>query len=419
MSLQMLVPDTEADVLRRRRLRRMQAVATGLLLFAAIVFFATKDLGGFWGYVNAGAEASMVGAMADWFAVTALFRHPLGLPIPHTALIPKRKDDFGASLETFFGENFLRESVIRERLASATVAARVGAWIRERPNARRVVDEAASVGVIGLTKLKDDDVADVVREVIIPRFLDEPVAPVAGRFLAEIVADQAHHSLVDLSLEELSRWLRNNERTFTDVLAERAPWWAPPRVNELVTERVYVEAVKWIEDIRLNPNHQARQAFDGLLAQLAQDLLEDPETAARAERLKERVLTHPEVVNTGLSLWSALKQAMLTSLEDPNGPVRARAEAELIAFGNKILTDVELIGRIDEWLADLAVWGIERYGDELTSVITHTIEQWDGKEAAEKIELHVGRDLQFIRINGTLVGGLVGVLIHAIVQVAG
>ena len=393
MSLQMLVPDTEADVLRRRRLRTMQAVATGLLVFAAIVFFLTRDLDGFWGYVNAGAEASMVGAMADWFAVTALFRHPLGLPIPHTALIPKRKDDFGASLETFFGENFLRETVIRERLASANVAARVGAWIGERPNARRVVDEAASVGVIGLTKLKDDDVADVVREVIIPRFLDEPVAPVAGRFLAEIVADQAHHSLVDLSLEELSRWMRNNERTFTDVLAERAPWWAPPRVNELVTERVYVEAVKWIEDIRLNPNHQARQAFDGLLAQLAQDLLEDPETAARAERLKERVLTHPEVVNTGLSLWSALKQAMLTSLEDPNGPVRARAEAELIAFGNKILTDVELIGRIDEWLADLAVWGIERYGDELTSVITHTIEQWDGKEATKfagwsEVDLH-------------------------------
>ncbi len=415
----MLVPDTEADVLRRRRLRTMQAVATGLLVFAAIVFFLTRDLDGFWGYVNAGAEASMVGAMADWFAVTALFRHPLGLPIPHTALIPKRKDDFGASLETFFGENFLRETVIRERLASANVAARVGAWIGERPNARRVVDEAASVGVIGLTKLKDDDVADVVREVIIPRFLDEPVAPVAGRFLAEIVADQAHHSLVDLSLEELSRWMRNNERTFTDVLAERAPWWAPPRVNELVTERVYVEAVKWIEDIRLNPNHQARAAFDGLLAQLAQDLLEDPETAARAERLKERVLTHPEVVNTGLSLWSALKQAMLASLEDPDGPVRARAEAELIAFGHKVLTDEELRCRIDEWLCDLAVWGIERYGDELTSVITHTIEQWDGKEAAEKIELHVGRDLQFIRINGTIVGGLVGVLIHAIVKVAG
>ncbi|HNI70767.1 MAG TPA: DUF445 family protein [Marmoricola sp.] len=177
----MLVPETEADLLRRRRLRQMQAAATGLLVFAAVVFFATRHLDGWWGYVNAGAEASMVGAMADWFAVTALFRHPLGLPIPHTALIPRRKDDFGESLETFFAENFLQEQVIRDRLAVANVTGRVGAWVCDPANARRVVNEAAAVAVIGLGKLKDDDVADVVREVIIPRFLDEPVAPLAGR----------------------------------------------------------------------------------------------------------------------------------------------------------------------------------------------------------------------------------------------
>jgi len=419
MSLQMLVPETEADLQRRKRLRRMQAVATGLLVFAAIVFFLTKDLAGWWGYVNAGAEASMVGAMADWFAVTALFRHPLGIPIPHTALVPKRKDDFGESLETFFAENFLQERVIRDRLAVANVTGRVGAWLTEQPNARRVVNEGAAVAVIGLSKLKDDDVAEMVREVIIPRFLDEPVAPLAGRFLAEVVADGAHHSLVDLSLEEASRWLLKNEETFTGVLIERAPWWAPPRVNEVVTQKVYVEAIKWLQDIRLDPDHQARKALDSLLAQLAQDLLDDPKTAQRAERLKERILTHPEVVNTGLSLWSALKNALLATLEDQDSPVRARAEAELMAFGRQVVADAELRGRMEEWLADFAVWGIERYGDELTTVITHTIKQWDGKEAAEKIELHVGRDLQFIRINGTIVGGLVGVLIHAIVQVMG
>ncbi|HNJ78588.1 MAG TPA: DUF445 domain-containing protein [Marmoricola sp.] len=415
----MLVPETEADLLRRRRLRQMQAAATGLLVFAAVVFFATRHLDGWWGYVNAGAEASMVGAMADWFAVTALFRHPLGLPIPHTALIPRRKDDFGESLETFFAENFLQEQVIRDRLAVANVTGRVGAWVCEPANARRVVNEAAAVAVIGLGKLKDDDVADVVREVIIPRFLDEPVAPLAGRFLAEVVADGAHHSLVDLALEEASRWLRRNEETFTSVLSERAPWWAPPRVNEVVTQRVYVEAIRWVEDIRSNPQHQARQALDSLLAQLAEDLLEDPETAQRAERLKERILTHPEVVNTGLSLWAALKHALLATLEDEASPVRARAEAELMAFGSRVVEDAELRGRIEEWLADLAVWGIERYGDELTTVITHTIKQWDGREAARKIELHVGRDLQYIRINGTIVGGLVGVTIHAIVQLVG
>jgi uncharacterized membrane-anchored protein YjiN (DUF445 family) len=414
MSAALMNPDTEADAVRRTRLRRMKAVAGGLLLVAAVVYVVTRDQHGFLGFVNAGAEASMVGAIADWFAVTALFRHPLGLPIPHTALIPRRKDEFGKSLEEFFSENFLNEPVIRERLASADIARRIGEWVSVPEHADRVVAEGASVLAIGLRRLRDADVQSVVEEVLIPRFMAEPISPVAGGLLQEIVADNAHHGLIDLALEEAHRWLVHNAETFTDVVGERAPWWAPDRLNDAITSRLHLEAVRWLADIRRDPDHEARQALDSLLSQLAQDLLTDPSTQERAERLKLRVLEQPQMIVTGMSLWSAFRTALLDALEDETGPLRARAARELVTFGARIGSDDVLRARLDERGSDLVVWAVGRYGDELTAVITQTIERWDGEEAARKIELHVGRDLQFIRINGTIVGGLVGVLIHAV-----
>jgi uncharacterized membrane-anchored protein YjiN (DUF445 family) len=378
------------------------------------VYVVTLGADGFWGFVNAGAEASMVGAIADWFAVTALFRHPLGLPIPHTALVPRKKDEFGKSLEEFFAENFLQEEVIRERLGAADIARRLGVWVSEPENARRVVAEAATVTAIGLRRLKDEDVASLVEEVLIPRFMAEPIAPVAGGLLQEILADDAHHGLVDLALEEAHRWLVHNQETFATVLGERAPWWAPDRLNDAVTTRLHLEAIRWVADIRSDPHHHARQALDSLLTQFAQDLLTDPATQERAERLKKRVLEQPQMIATGMSLWRAFRTALLDALDDEDGLLRERAARELRSFGERIGRDEALRERLDAWGADFAVWAVGRYGDELTTVITTTIERWDGREAARKIELHVGRDLQFIRINGTVVGGLVGVLIHAV-----
>jgi len=414
MTTSLMTSDTPADAQRRTRLRRMQAVAGGLLVFAALVYVLTLDRDGFLGFVNAGAEASMVGAIADWFAVTALFRHPLGLPIPHTALVPRKKDEFGKSLEEFFAENFLNEEVIRERLAAADITRRLGGWLAEPANARTVVAEATTVAAIGLRKMRDEDVASLVKDVLIPRLMAEPISPVAGGLLQEIVRDNAHHGLVDLALEEGHRWLVHNQEAFSDVIGERAPWWAPDRLNEVVTTRLHLEAIRWLADIRRDPQHHARQALDSLLGQLAHDLLNDAATQNRAEKLKVRVLEQPQTVITGMSLWSAFRKALLEALEHQEGPLRERATRELASFGERIGRDDAMRGKLDTWAADLVVWAIGRYGNELTAVITQTIERWDGKEASDKIELHVGRDLQFIRINGTVVGGLVGVIIHAV-----
>ncbi len=409
----MITPNPAADEVRRRGLRRMRTVAVALLGAAAVVYALTVGEDGLLGFVNAGAEASMVGAIADWFAVTALFKHPLGLPIPHTALVPKRKDALGQSLEEFFGENFLQEQVIRERVAAATISRRVGDWLARPDNARRVVDEIAEVAGIGLAKVRDEHVAELVESVLVPRFREEPIAPLLGTFVVEVVRDDLHHGVVDLALEELHRWLVENPETFSEVLSERAPWWAPPRLNEAVTARIHTEAVRWIADIRDDPYHHARAALDSMLAQLGQDLLFDPDTQDRAEALKHRLLDHPQLVATGISLWNALRKALLGALRDPRGQLRARLQRELVAFADRLGAEEELRKRFDGLAADGAVFVVERYGAELTTVITHTIERWDGREAARRIELHVGRDLQFIRINGTIVGGLVGVIIHA------
>jgi uncharacterized membrane-anchored protein YjiN (DUF445 family) len=406
--------DPAADAVRRAGLRRMRTVATGLLVFAAVVYVATRNQDGFLGFVNAGAEASMVGAIADWFAVTALFKHPLGLPVPHTALIPRKKDELGRGLEEFFGENFLQEAIVRDRIRAAEVSRRGAVWLAEPANAQRVVDEVAEVAAIALSKVRDDHIESLVRDALTPRFREEPIAPLLGGLLSEALEDDLHHGLVDLALAELHGWLVDNPDTVAEVLGERAPWWAPPRLNEAVTGRIHLELVRWVSDIREDPQHRARVALDSVLHQLADDLLHDPATQARAEALKKRVLDNPAVIRSAVSLWNALRRALTASLEDPRGAVRQRMMVELEAFSTRLSSDAALRARLDGLAADAAVFVVDRYGAEVTAVITHTIERWDGREAARRIELHVGRDLQFIRINGTVVGGLVGVLIHAV-----
>ena len=414
-----LVADPAADAERRRGLRQMRTVAVSLLVLAAVVFVATLGQEGFWGFVNAGAEASMVGAIADWFAVTALFKHPLGLPIPHTALVPRRKDELGRGLQDFVGENFLQEGVIRERLAAATPAKRLGTWLSDPDHAQRVVEEVSEVAGAGLARVREDHVRSLVADALVPRFREEPIAPLLGGFLGEALRDDVHHGLVDLALDELHDWLVENPETVQEVLGERAPWWAPPSINERVTARAHLEMVRWVADIRDDPQHRARQALDSMLTRLADDLLSEPETQARAERFKERLLDHPAVMSTFVSLWNALRKALTASLADEQGAVRQRLLEELRSFAARLGEDAALRERLDGIASDAVVYVVGRYGTELTGVITSTIERWDGREAASKIELHVGRDLQFIRINGTIVGGLVGVLIHAVAVLIG
>lgn len=403
-----------ADEQRRAGLRRMRILATSLLVVAAVGFALTHGHDGVLGYFNAFCEAGMVGALADWFAVTALFRHPLGIPVPHTALVPKRKDTLAVSLEQFVQAHFLTGDAVRERYREAEISRRLGLWLSDERHAARVVHELSRVGRRVLRRLRDDDARGVLEAVILPRLIREPVAPLAGTLLGQLVADGGHEGLVELGCDELVGWLDEHPEQFEALLTERAPKWAPQWLSGLVAYRVHDEVRAWLIDIREDPGHRVRVAVTDLLTELAESLQHDPVTIARTEALKTRWLEHPQTLATAMSLWQLGRTTLHDALEDPDGHVRRRMTEETIRLGERIAGDDALRERIDEDVGAGIAFVVENYGGELAPVISQVIARWDGREAAERIELHVGRDLQFIRINGTVVGGLAGITIHAL-----
>lgn len=407
-----------ADEARRSALRRMRLIATGLLVLAAVIFVATLPFedASVLGYVNTAAEAAMVGALADWFAVTAIFRHPLGLPIPHTALVKKRKDEIGRNLEEFVDDNFLTEEIARDRLAHAQIGMRLGIWLDDAEHRRVALREMARVARVGLQRIDEKEVRTFLTDVVLPRLAEEPASPIVGDFLAGIVEDKAHRGLIDIGVMELHDWLAQNPDAFVAVLEERAPTWTPKWVDDRVITWTYQQALGWLEAIHDDPEHPAKNAIDDLLRTLASDLQQDPTVMERAEALKERVLTHPQVGETAESLWVSISASLLRSIDDPSSLAWQRGDGWLAELSEKLRTDEEFRGGLESRLGDVVAFFVNTYGAELAQVISHTVERWDVDEASERIELFVGRDLQFIRINGTIVGALAGLLIHTLAQ---
>ena len=412
---------TAADETKRRDLRRMKLVASGFLVAATAVFLVTRAFeahGPAWiGYVRAAAEAGMVGALADWFAVTALFRRPLGLPIPHTAIIPTRKDTLGRSLGDFVGTNFLAERVVRDKLRRADIARRLGAWLAQPDNAERVTSELATVVRGAVTVLRDEDVQEVLEQAVVRRLVAQPWGPPLGKLLAQVLADGAHYKLVDLVCDRAYEWVRDNHNTVMRVVSERAPSWSPKFVDTLLGDRVYTELLNFAEAVQTDVNHPMRRAVDQFLIEFAEDLQHDPATMARAEQVKQQVLEHPDVRNLIGSAWSTAKKMLLDAAEDPSSELRRRVREGLVSLGARLGSDEGLRGKVDGWLEGAAAYVVTHYRDEITTLITDTIERWDAEETSRKIELQVGRDLQFIRINGTVVGALAGLVIYTVAQV--
>ncbi len=408
-----------ADEERRRGVRRMKAIATGLFLLATVVYALahwaeTAGAGPWAGYVAAAAEAGMVGALADWFAVTALFRRPLGLPIPHTAIIPTKKDVLGRSLGDFVGENFLSEEVVRQRLRAVGIGARLGAWLSRPEHADRVTEQVAAALRGALTVLRDSDVQAVVGEAINRQAGAREVAPALGRMLEKVVVDGGHHRAVDLVCTRAEYWLMEHEESVMTAVAGGAPGWTPRFVDRKVGERVYKELLRFVTEMRHMPDHPARQALDRFLTDFAAELRSDPGTKARVEQLKSDLLARDEVQDLIESAWNAVRTTVVAATEDPGSQLRLRARDALLSLGGRMAGDERLQGKVDGWLEDAATYVVTTYRDEITSLITDTVAGWDADHTSRKIETYVGRDLQFIRINGTVVGALAGLLIHTV-----
>ncbi len=403
------------DEERRSDLRRMKLVATGLFLLAAIVFVIARagEADREWlGFVRATAEAAMVGALADWFAVTALFRHPLGVPIPHTAIVKKRKDQIGESLGGFVQDNFLTRQVVTERLQNAELASRIGEWLATPGNAKTLGDQSAAV-VRGVTEVLQDDVIQTgIESVVIDRAREIKVAPVVGRALDVAIEGDHHQVVLDSVMEALDTFLDESADTFRSRLTQESPWWVPETVDDVVFDKIYAAVRKVLSDMRSDRDHEMRREVERRTIKLAQELRTSPELVARGEEIKAEVLAHPEVRAWSAGLWSRLKSGLIEATEDPDSELRHRLEEALTEGGAQLAADSTLQAKIDRWIVDAVGYVAEQFRGEVAELIAATVQRWDAEETAERIELQVGRDLQFIRINGTIVGGLAGLAIY-------
>ncbi|WP_138445302.1 DUF445 domain-containing protein [Sinomonas susongensis] len=406
-----------ADAERAEALRSMKTLALSLLIAMAVVFavaFALQRQFAWLEYVRSAAEGGMVGALADWFAVTALFRHPMGLKIPHTAIIPRRKDQIGSALSGFVEDNFLSADVVRDKLDSVDIARKAGSWLATPAGAERVAKEGAAAIRGAFTVLNDDDVQAVIESLVRKHLLAPPWGPPIGR-LAERVFDAGHHHrLVDLLVDRAADWVAANYGTVTHVVTDRSPSWVPNFANELVGDKVYIELSKFVAAVQSDPNHQVRESIDKYLKDLARDLQSDPEMIARAENIKGQILGDPEVRDLARRTWTTIKHALLDAVNDPQSELYHRFTTAVRDFGTRLVSDEELAGKVNKWIADAAGYAVATYRSDIAGVIEDTIARWDAEETSQKIELQVGRDLQYIRLNGTVVGALAGLVIYTI-----
>ncbi|MBA3339643.1 MAG: DUF445 domain-containing protein [Geodermatophilaceae bacterium] len=395
--------------------------ATGLLILAALIFlgclYLGEDTGAWVGYVRATAEASMVGALADWFAVTALFRHPLGIPIPHTAIIPNKKDQIGASLGSFIQQNFLTESVLREKISSLDVSTRMGEWLGQPGQARKVGDSvgAAMAGIT--TVLRDEDIQPAISQMVDRRLRETPAAPALARVLTVAVDGGHHQTLLTAGLHGLSRFLDENRIVLRNALGEESPEWVPDWLDDRVFQRGFKALQTFLTNVANDDEHDLRDALDVRLRAYISALRNDPATAAKIEALKAEFLEHPAVREWSGSLWQNIKSGLVEAGTDPDSELRRRLEDSIVHIGQSLRDDPDLRAKVEGWIQTAIGYVVRTYADDIADLISGTVARWDTAETSRRIELQVGRDLQFIRINGTVVGALAGLLIYTVSQV--
>ncbi len=413
--------DSAADAERRRGLRNMKVVALSFLLGATVIFLVStwaqsQGAPGWVGYVRAAAEAGMVGALADWFAVTALFKHPLGIPIPHTAIIKRKKDQLGEGLGTFVRENFMSPEVVETKLREAQVAGRMGKWLSDTGHAERVAAEASTMLQVLVEMLRDEDVQQVLDRMIVKRIAQPQWGPLVGRVLSGMLEEHRQEALLQLLADRAFEWSLGADEIIERVIERDSPTWTPRWVDSLVGDRIHRELMDFTDKVRRNPDHELRQSATKFLFEFAEDLQNDEATIARAEKVKDQIMARDEVARAAETAWTTAKRIFMESVDDPTSTLRTRIADSVVNIGESLRDDASLRDKVDNWIVRAAQHLVTQYGTEITAIITETIERWDADEASERIELHVGRDLQFIRINGTVVGSLAGLVIYSVAQ---
>jgi uncharacterized membrane-anchored protein YjiN (DUF445 family) len=407
------------DALRQASLDRMKRRATGLLALAGLVFVGATLLEPQYpwlGWVRAAAEASLVGGLADWFAVTALFRHPLGIPIPHTAIVATRKERIGRVLGNFVQNHFLSHEVVAHNLRSVRPAQRAARWLSDPANAGRVARQMAGGLARAVEAVPDGDARELVRRILVARLQTIRAAPALGKTLSLVLAGDRQQDLLNVAVRLAADAVAQNREVIRAKVKAQSPWWVPGVVDEKIYERIMVTVESLLRDIAANPDHELRAAFETALHQLADRLQYSPDLIAKAEALKESWLADPAMADLSARVWEGLRGAVVSYANHPGDGDARPLERGVAEFGAAVLADEPLLADLDEAVIELVAGVVERYRHEIGDLIARTVAGWDSEATSRRFELAVGRDLQFVRINGTLVGALVGLAIYGLMQ---
>jgi uncharacterized membrane-anchored protein YjiN (DUF445 family) len=397
----------------------MKIAATGLLVVMAMLYFTTRayeDELPALAWLNAFAEAAMVGGLADWFAVTALFRHPLGLPIPHTAIIPKNKDRIGEALASFLKENFLIASVVARRMRTIDVAGAAGRFLRAPQGEESRNRQGASRLIADIFEgLDDERLGGIVKGAVSTRLRQMEVSPLLGAALASAINEDRHVPMLEAGIRWMARTLDANESLIREMVHKRASWVLRLAGLDAKLADAIVDGLRKLTiEMATDPAHPVRAKIEEELAKLANDLQTNAETRARVEAMKAQLLDNKAVGLWIDSLWQRSREAIIRAARNPDAAVAGKLGEVLRSMGATLEQDPRIRSAINQFVRRAAAGMAASYGGSIVKLVSDTIRSWDARTVTARLEAAVGRDLQYIRINGTLVGGLVGVTLHAL-----
>lgn len=395
----------------------MKRIATGLLGLALVVFIIARSLEAahpWLGFLRAMAEASLIGGLADWFAVTALFRKPLGLPIPHTAIIQTQKDRIGQLLGAFVQNHFLARDVLAAKLQSMKLAERAARWASDGDNSRRLARHLA-VGVAqAVQSLPEAEARELIRENAVARLKTVRLAPVVGNLLSAVTTNDGHQALLEEALRLVRDAIEANRDILRQKIREESPWWVPGAVDDAFHKRIVAAAEALIGEVNADRQHPLRVQFDAAFRDFIDRLKHSPEVIARTEAIKQDLLEQPGVQEFAASLWDRAREGAVRLSSGEDSKAIEPLARGIGSIGESLLANEARMVELDEFLTEFIASIIAQHEHEVGDLITRTVKRWDPEVAAERFELAVGRDLQFIRLNGTLIGGLAGLVIYTL-----
>jgi len=401
------------DAEQLRRLQRMKIIPLVLLLFMAVLYALSREPNPSWlAWVNAFAEAAMVGALADWFAVTALFRHPMGIPIPHTAIIPRRKDEIGESMAQFVADNFMKPDVIRRKLSAAGLSVRIAAWLARPESRTRIAGMCLRTLSWVMAAVGEAQVRRFIRRVGERNLQAVPLAPLAGKALEILTEHGRHQDILTQVLRFCIVMLHENRAKIRGRVQEESPWWIPGFVDDKIVKQMLERIETLLFEMSLDPDHEVRGRFNLHVASLAAELQTSREYLRLGEKIKHDLVQNEALHDYVLVLWGDLQTRLAASIDSPESGLGASLADMFANLGDELSKDTDMQRWVDDWLtsAIVEIVGVNRL--EISSLISDTVRSWDPQTTSRRVELAIGRDLQFIRINGTIVGGLVGIVIH-------